>query len=50
MSPQCAPNQTQQEATALQEYKRVLEIPFSSSRKMMLTVTDVSGRKELEGH
>jgi len=29
------------------EYKRVLEIPFSSCRKMMLTVTDVSGRREL---
>lgn len=25
-------------------YKRTLEIPFSSSRKMMLTVTDVSGK------
>eukprot|EP00972_Heterocapsa_arctica_P064470 9514608-Heterocapsa_arctica.AAC.1 len=24
-----------------------MEIPFSSSRKMMLTVTDVNGRKEL---
>jgi Ca2+-transporting ATPase len=33
--------------TIQEEYKRVLEIPFSSSRKMMLTVTDVSGRKEL---
>jgi len=29
------------------EYKRVLEIPFSSSRKMMLTVTDVAGRETL---
>merc|ERR1712241_1501735 len=29
------------------EYKRVLEVPFSSSRKMMLTVTDVSGRDHL---
>ena len=28
-------------------YKRVLEIPFSSSRKMMLTVSDVSGRATL---
>jgi len=26
------------------EYPRVLEVPFSSSRKMMLTVSDVSGR------
>ena len=31
----------------LKEYKRVLEVPFSSSRKMMLTVSDVSGRNEL---
>ena len=30
-----------------QYLERVYEIPFSSSRKMMLTVTDVSGRKEL---
>merc|ERR1719203_2273042 len=29
------------------EYKRVLEIPFSSSRKMMLTLTDVSGRETI---
>jgi len=29
------------------EYKRVLEVPFSSTRKMMLTVTDVSGRETL---
>jgi len=29
------------------EYKRVLEIPFSSSRKMMMTVSDISGRAEL---
>merc|ERR1719210_1575574 len=29
------------------EYKRVLEVPFSSSRKMMLTVTDVSGREKI---
>merc|ERR1712226_885324 len=28
-------------------YKRVLEVPFSSARKMMLTVTEVSGRSEL---
>ena len=28
-------------------YKRVLEVPFSSSRKMMLTVSDVSGRAAL---
>mmetsp|Transcript_44923 Transcript_44923/g.127231 ORF Transcript_44923/g.127231 Transcript_44923/m.127231 type:complete len:1107 (-) Transcript_44923:173-3493(-) len=31
----------------LTDFKRVMEIPFSSSRKMMLTVTDVSGRSEL---
>jgi len=31
----------------LKEYKRIMEVPFSSSRKMMLTVTDVSGRAEL---
>eukprot|EP00930_Biecheleria_cincta_P074788 TRINITY_DN619_c0_g2_i1.p1 TRINITY_DN619_c0_g2~~TRINITY_DN619_c0_g2_i1.p1 ORF type:complete len:1071 (-),score=225.48 TRINITY_DN619_c0_g2_i1:350-3562(-) len=30
-----------------EEYKRALEIPFSSSRKMMLTVSDVSGRETL---
>mmetsp|Transcript_52588 Transcript_52588/g.122387 ORF Transcript_52588/g.122387 Transcript_52588/m.122387 type:complete len:1087 (+) Transcript_52588:46-3306(+) len=30
-----------------QEYKRVIEVPFSSSRKMMLTVTDVQGRYAL---
>merc|ERR1719277_2491085 len=29
------------------QYKRQLEVPFSSARKMMLTVTDVSGRDEL---
>jgi len=29
------------------EYPRVLEVPFSSSRKMMLTVSDISGRSEL---
>eukprot|EP00913_Durusdinium_trenchii_P007934 g7440.t1 len=29
------------------EYRRLLTIPFSSSRKMMLTVTDVAGRVEL---
>merc|ERR1719350_2568798 len=29
------------------EYKRVLEIPFSSSRKMMLTVSDVTGRETI---
>mmetsp|Transcript_39345 Transcript_39345/g.83847 ORF Transcript_39345/g.83847 Transcript_39345/m.83847 type:complete len:1092 (+) Transcript_39345:135-3410(+) len=29
------------------KYKRQLEIPFSSSRKMMLTVTDVAGCSEL---
>lgn len=32
---------------SLADYKRVLDIPFSSSRKMMLTVTDVSGRGAL---
>eukprot|EP00930_Biecheleria_cincta_P074787 TRINITY_DN619_c0_g1_i1.p1 TRINITY_DN619_c0_g1~~TRINITY_DN619_c0_g1_i1.p1 ORF type:complete len:1076 (-),score=245.14 TRINITY_DN619_c0_g1_i1:204-3431(-) len=30
-----------------EEYKRVLEIPFSSSRKMMLTVSDIAGRDTL---
>lgn len=30
-----------------EEYKRMLEIPFSSSRKMMLTVTDISGRETM---
>merc|ERR1740139_893005 len=35
------------EETIANEYKRVLEIPFSSSRKMMLTVCDVSGRDTL---
>jgi len=34
-------------ASISRDYKRVLEIPFSSSRKMMLTVTDVSGRDAL---
>jgi potassium/sodium efflux P-type ATPase len=29
------------------DYKRVVDIPFSSSRKMMLTITDVSGRNKL---
>eukprot|EP00405_Crypthecodinium_cohnii_P023546 CAMPEP_0206473622 /NCGR_PEP_ID=MMETSP0324_2-20121206/32988_1 /ASSEMBLY_ACC=CAM_ASM_000836 /TAXON_ID=2866 /ORGANISM="Crypthecodinium cohnii, Strain Seligo" /LENGTH=1041 /DNA_ID=CAMNT_0053948613 /DNA_START=169 /DNA_END=3294 /DNA_ORIENTATION=- len=29
------------------EYKRVLEVPFSSSRKMMLTICDISGRSVL---
>jgi len=29
------------------EYKRVMEVPFSSSRKMMLTLTDVSGRETI---
>merc|ERR1719456_1821477 len=29
------------------EFKRVLEVPFSSSRKMMLTVTNVSGKDRL---
>jgi len=33
--------------TMSQDYKRALEIPFSSSRKMMLTVSDVSGRDKL---
>lgn len=33
--------------TIAKEYKRVLEIPFSSSRKMMLTVSDVSGKERL---
>jgi len=32
---------------SLADYKRVLDIPFSSSRKMMLTITDVSGRDSL---
>jgi len=31
--------------SSLDSYKRVLEVPFSSSRKMMLTVTDMSGRE-----
>jgi potassium/sodium efflux P-type ATPase len=31
----------------LANFRRVLEIPFSSSRKMMLTVTDVSGIEAL---
>jgi len=35
------------EETIANGYKRVLEIPFSSSRKMMLTVSDVSGRDTL---
>jgi len=29
------------------DYKKVMEIPFSSSRKMMLTVSDINGRTEL---
>jgi len=29
------------------EYKRVMEVPFSSSRKMMLTLSDVSNRELL---
>mmetsp|Transcript_72591 Transcript_72591/g.210100 ORF Transcript_72591/g.210100 Transcript_72591/m.210100 type:complete len:746 (+) Transcript_72591:2-2239(+) len=29
------------------DYPRVLEVPFSSSRKMMLTVSDVSGKDRL---
>lgn len=29
------------------QYPRLLNIPFSSARKMMLTVSDVSGRREL---
>jgi potassium/sodium efflux P-type ATPase len=32
---------------AMDEYKRILEVPFSSSRKMMLTVTEVSGKRNL---
>jgi len=32
---------------ATKEYRRDLEVPFSSSRKMMLTVSDVSGRDKL---
>eukprot|EP00445_Apocalathium_hangoei_P004070 CAMPEP_0203847722 /NCGR_PEP_ID=MMETSP0359-20131031/5172_1 /ASSEMBLY_ACC=CAM_ASM_000338 /TAXON_ID=268821 /ORGANISM="Scrippsiella Hangoei, Strain SHTV-5" /LENGTH=1090 /DNA_ID=CAMNT_0050763217 /DNA_START=48 /DNA_END=3320 /DNA_ORIENTATION=- len=35
------------EQSVEKDYKRVMEIPFSSSRKMMMTVTDVSGRSEL---
>lgn len=31
----------------LESYKRVLEVPFSSSRKMMLTVTNMSGKESL---
>eukprot|EP00927_Polykrikos_kofoidii_P005697 TRINITY_DN12259_c0_g1_i1.p1 TRINITY_DN12259_c0_g1~~TRINITY_DN12259_c0_g1_i1.p1 ORF type:complete len:1103 (+),score=207.55 TRINITY_DN12259_c0_g1_i1:58-3366(+) len=33
--------------SVIADYKRVLEIPFSSSRKMMLTVSEVSGRESL---
>mmetsp|Transcript_78591 Transcript_78591/g.138536 ORF Transcript_78591/g.138536 Transcript_78591/m.138536 type:complete len:1060 (-) Transcript_78591:296-3475(-) len=33
--------------TITEDYKRAVEIPFSSSRKMMLTVSDVSGRERL---
>lgn len=29
------------------QYRRILTIPFSSSRKMMLTVTEVAGRSQL---
>jgi len=32
---------------AVNECKRVLEVPFSSSRKMMLTVSNVSGRSTI---
>ena len=32
---------------AAMKYKRSMEIPFSSSRKMMLTISDVSGRAVL---
>merc|ERR1719506_1775942 len=35
------------EESDLAAYKRVLEVPFSSSRKMMLTVTDVSDKSSL---
>mmetsp|Transcript_57018 Transcript_57018/g.144753 ORF Transcript_57018/g.144753 Transcript_57018/m.144753 type:complete len:1046 (-) Transcript_57018:337-3474(-) len=35
------------ETVVSKEYARVLEVPFSSSRKMMLTVSDVSCRSEL---
>lgn len=35
------------EENITKEYKRTMEIPFSSSRKMMLTLTDVSGRDTL---
>uniref|UniRef100_A0A7S2Q8H1 P-type sodium-transporting ATPase4 n=1 Tax=Zooxanthella nutricula TaxID=1333877 RepID=A0A7S2Q8H1_9DINO len=34
-------------AQVAEAYPRVLEVPFSSSRKMMLTVSDVSGRNAL---
>jgi len=35
------------EVSIAQDYPRKLEVPFSSSRKMMLTVSDVSGRDKL---
>jgi len=35
--------------SACDEYPRVVEIPFSSSRKMMLTVSNVAGRSDLGG-
>merc|ERR1711971_37620 len=31
----------------MDEYKRILEVPFSSSRKMMLTVTHMPGQQTL---
>jgi potassium/sodium efflux P-type ATPase len=34
-------------ANAEDQYKRVLTVPFSSARKMMLTVSDMSDRSEL---
>lgn len=33
--------------SAMNDYRRILEVPFSSSRKMMLTVTDVSGKEDI---
>jgi len=35
------------EESVSKEYKRVMEVPFSSSRKMMLTLSDVSGKETL---